>query len=543
MKQTHNANLASAYAHAREAQEKLIAQDPLMRRFAASRRALASDRYRPIYHFVSPESNLNDPNGLCFWQGQWHLFYQGYPPENLIPHWGHAVSDDLIHWRDLPYAINPGPEEACWSGSTWVEDDRVIAMYHGHKLGNMVAVANDPLLLNWEKVTGTTVIPNPCPIWTHTKGGESMRGVGGNPVPANAINFVYDPCIWKKGNFYYSTSGGTLPHVPSGRRTRTQFLFRSPDLATWEYLHPFVQDDVYGLVGDDGGCPYFWQIGDRHILLHFSHMSGAHYLLGDYDLVRDKFVVTYGGRFTFGPWHPGGIHAPSATPDGQGGLIAIFNINVGKPTPGWNQIMSLPRRLTLTGKDELAQTPAGDIESLHGDHRRVAAQTLPANSEVVLSGVGGNAIEISAEIDLGHAPMVELIVLRSSGKEEFTRIAIYKNCGYVDWDRSDGWARHRESKDSLLVIDATYSSELPDVESRAPEMAPVFLAPGETVKLRVFVDRSVIEVFANDRQCATIRVYPGRADSVGISLRAQGSEATLRALDVWQMQSIYDTAK
>ena len=85
-----------------------------------------------------------------------------------------------------------------------------------------------------------------------------MRGVGGNPVPANAINFVYDPCIWKTGNLYYSTSGGTLPHVPSGRRTRTQFLFRSPDLATWEYLHPFVQDDVYGLVGDDGGCPYFW---------------------------------------------------------------------------------------------------------------------------------------------------------------------------------------------------------------------------------------------------------------------------------------------
>lgn len=201
MKQTHNANLASAYAHAREAQEKLIAQDPLMRRFAASRRALASDRYRPIYHFVSPESNLNDPNGLCFWQGQWHLFYQGYPPENLIPHWGHAVSDDLIHWRDLPYAINPGPEEACWSGSTWVEDDRVIAMYHGHKLGNMVAVANDPLLLNWEKVTGTTVIPNPCPIWTHTKGGESMRGVGGNPVPANAINFVYIHVFGKKAIF------------------------------------------------------------------------------------------------------------------------------------------------------------------------------------------------------------------------------------------------------------------------------------------------------------------------------------------------------
>lgn len=516
-----------------------LTDQSILHRFATSRQTLASDPYRPIYHFVSPESNLNDPNGLCYWQGHWHLFYQAYPPENPIPHWGHAVSEDLIHWRDLPYAILPGPEEACWSGSTWVEQDRVIAIYHGHKLGNIVAVASDPMLLHWEKMTGTTVIPNPCPIWTRTTGGEKMPGVGGNPVPAGAINFIYDPCIWKKDGVYYSTSGGTLPHGPSGRRTRAQFLFRSPDLVKWDYLHPFVENDVYGLVGDDGGCPYFWPIGDRHILLHFSHMSGAHYLLGDYDTARDKFVVTYGGSFTFGPYYPGGIHAPSATPDGKGGVIAIFNMNVGKPTPGWNQIMSLPRQLTLTGKDQVAQTPAGEIESLRYNHQQVESQVLPANREVVLNGIGGNAIEIVAEIDLGSAHLVELNVLRAPGKEEFTRIALYKDRGYVDWDRSDGWARFRESKDSLLVIDATYSSELPDVESRAPEMAPFYLAPGETLKLRIFIDKSVVEVFANDRQCAAIRVYPGRLDSTGISLRAQSGEATLRSLDLWQMQSIY----
>ena len=516
-----------------------LAQDPTLQRFAASRQTLSADRYRPLYHFVSPEGNLNDPNGLCYWQGQWHLFYQAFPPTNPIPHWGHAVSDDLIHWRDLPYAISPGPEEACWSGSTWVEDDRVIAIYHGHKLGNMVAVASDPLLLDWQKVTGTTVIPNPGPIWVRTSGGESMPGVGGNPVPAGAINFVYDPCIWKKGDFYYSISGGTLPHKPSGRRTRAQFLFRSPNLAQWEYLHPFVEEDIYGLVGDDGGCPYFWPIGDRHILLHFSHMSGAHYLLGDYDTARDKFVVSYGGRFTFGPWYPGGVHAPTATPDGKGGVIALFNINVGKPSPGWNQIMSLPRRLTLTGKDELAQTPAGDVESLRYQPQQVAPQTLPANREIVLDGVGGDAIEIAAEIDLGQAQMVELNVLRAPGKEEFTRIALYRQRGYVDWDRSDGWARFQDSRDSLLVIDSTYASQLPEAESRAPEMAPVYLAVGETLKLRIFIDKSVVEVFANDRQCASVRVYPGREDSTGISLRAQSGDAALLSLTLWQMQSIY----
>ena len=88
----------------------------MVRRMAASRKAMEDDPHRPLYHFVSPENTLNDPNGLCFWQGRWHLFYQGYPPEDPRPHWGHAISDDLVHWRDLPYAIYPDPEECCFSG-------------------------------------------------------------------------------------------------------------------------------------------------------------------------------------------------------------------------------------------------------------------------------------------------------------------------------------------------------------------------------------------------------------------------------------------
>ena len=77
-------------------------------------------------------------------------------------------------------------------------------------------------------------------------------------------------------------------------------MLRSPDLANWTYLHPFVEDDLFTLVGDDGACPYFWPIGDRHILLFYSHMSGGQYLLGDYDKERDKFVVTAHDKCNFG---------------------------------------------------------------------------------------------------------------------------------------------------------------------------------------------------------------------------------------------------
>ena len=100
---------------------------------------------------------------------------------------------------------------------------------------------------------------------------------------------------------------------PAAKPIRANFLLRSADLANWVYLHPFVEDDMFTLVGDDGACPYFWPIGDRHMLLFFSHMSGGQYLLGDYDTERDKFIVTAGAKNNFGAAAPAGVHAPSAT--------------------------------------------------------------------------------------------------------------------------------------------------------------------------------------------------------------------------------------
>ncbi len=527
------------WAETLEEQEAQLRENPLLQRMIASREAKAGDPHRPFYHYVNPENNLNDPNGLCFWQGRWHLFYQGYPPEDPRVHWGHAISDDLIHWRDLPYAIYPDPEESCFSGSTLVDGDRVIAMYHGTQVGNMAAVSSDPLLLNWEKVTGEAVIP------TLPQDGTPQEYT------------VFDPCIWKKGDYYYSLSCGMLPDGPTGKRVAVDFLFRSKDLATWEYLHPFAEDDRYTLVGDDGACPYFWPIGDRWILPFFSHMSGGQYLLGDYDMERDKFVVTSAGLFNFGASTPSGVHAPSATPDGDGGVIIIHNMNPGYETEGWNQIMSLPRRLTLGDReDEINIEPAGDIESVRKAHTHVDEMVLPANEEVLLDGIESNAMELNVEIDAQHSPMVEIDVLRSPNREEFTRIAFFKDRGFRihrDLPKEGallasglpavppfGSPRPTPAMQSMLTLETSYSSTLPGALSRAPETGPVVLEDGENLQLRVFIDRSIVEVFANDRLCIAARVYPGRDDSVGVSLRAQGSDAVLKSLDAWQMANIYE---
>ncbi|MEM0895649.1 MAG: glycoside hydrolase family 32 protein [Verrucomicrobiota bacterium] len=520
-----------SFSETLEEQEKELADNPLLKRFADSRAAQADDPYRPCYHYVNPEGRLNDPNGLCFWRGRWHLFYQAYPPEDDRQHWGHAVSDDLIHWRDLPVAIYPVPEDKCFSGSTLVEEDRVIAAYHGIGRGTMIAVSSDPLLLNWEKITGDAVIK------------LKEKDAPDHPYE------VFDPSIWKQGDFYYLLTAGQTKTGPGGKVMRQQFLHRSKDLAHWEYLHPFVEDDYYGMVGDDGACPYFWPIGtkeqNKHIMLHFSHMSGGKYLLGDYDTERQKFVVTDGGDFNHGPVAPGGSHAPSACPDPENpaAVIGLFNMNPGMRFPDrhhWNQIMSLPRRWTLSPEGKLLVQPAGDIKSLRGERRRLRDRALPKNKEVVFDVIQGNAMELELEIEPQNAKLIELNVLRSPEAEEYTRILFHPESGYKV---KDGVRRDRQQRvftHGTLTIDTSRSTTLNNVIARSPEVAPVLLRKKKTIKMRVFIDKSIIEVFINGTQCTAVRVYPGREDSTGVSLRAVGNPAKLTTLTAWQMKNIYE---
>lgn len=490
-----------------EAQEAELKTNALMIRFAESRRKQAADRYRPAYHFVSPESQLNDPNGLCFWQGRWHLFYQGYPPDEFPDpkdidkrrqHWGHAVSDDLIHWRDLPYAIYPGVERMCFSGSTVVEPDRVVAYYPGINAGQMVATSKDPLLLNWEKL-----------------GGKPVKGPSG------------DSCIWKEGDTYFGLVGAGL--------------VSSRDLVDWTSHGGFIEGNPFPL-GDASACPNFVPIGNKHLFLSFSHTFGGQYLLGDYNQQSHKFKPYAHGRFNHGTVSPGGVHAPSAAADGKGGVINILNINDGRHDDDWDQIMSLAQQLTLRPDSQLQIEPVAAVASLRYGHQHVGETVLPANKEIVLEAIKGNTMELDLEIDPKLSRTVQLNVLRSANAEEQTSITFY------NFDRKLSiWYDTK----AVICLDGTRSSTLPDAWLRPAERsevdyggrdwnsAPTATTTGKPLKLRVFVDRSVVEVFVNGRHYLAIRVYPGREDSIGISLRAQGQDAALKKLDAWQMNPIW----
>ena len=150
----------SDYSHSKLIGLNDLDKDPQVVYFTEARNTLASDPYRPAFHFSPPQNVMNDPNGLCYWNGYYHLFYQYRPGgHNDVVHWGHAMSSDMVSWNDMPIALYPETEKDCFSGQSLVEDNRVIAIYHGTESGNAIATSTDPLLVTWIKNPHNPVIP------------------------------------------------------------------------------------------------------------------------------------------------------------------------------------------------------------------------------------------------------------------------------------------------------------------------------------------------------------------------------------------------
>ena len=499
------------YAETLDEQLDQLKNDEQLKRFAESRKRLdAEDPFRPLYHFSTPEGILNDPNGLCFWNGKYHLFYQFHPEGEPRTHWGHTVSDDLIHWSDLPPAIYPSIEYKCYSGTTAVEEDRVIAFYQGTSKGSMVATSKDPLLLNWEKNPNNPVIP---------------------VVEVDDTGYPYrvgDPCIWKEEDGYFALSGTVRRDSNKVPFHLVAHLFFSQDLSRWIYYGRLFEDEIYAGPGNDGSCPYFSPIGDKYMYCYFSHKSSSGYYIGDYDKVQRRFTPLNHGRFLSGEVIRGSIHAPSIFPDGKGGCYAIFNAKecMTVEARGIRSIMTLPRLFTLQADNKLGIEPIDAVKTLRHDSKNIGEMRLPANEDVPLNEVCGNVIEIEAEIDPLDARMVCINVLQSPGREEYTPICFYINAVF----------RKNIAK---VLIDPSWSSLRKDVFARIPEYLEVQLDEDNAINCRIFIDRSLIEVFVNGKQCATLMVHPTRKDSIGISLRAQGSEALIKNLRVHQMKSIW----
>ena len=472
---------------------------------------LASDPHRPLYHFLSPANWMNDPNGTIYWKGKYHLFYQ-YNPNGAFHgtmHWGHASSEDLVHWTDLPIALAPTPGGAdakgCYSGGAVDNDGVPTLVYWGVRRGMCIASSDDDML-TWQAHPGNPVIAEP-------EGGEEWK--------------THDPCAWREGDTWYMLSGSSVGEVRGiGTSKDAAFMFRSPDMVHWEYVHPLYDP------GDESDCavPDFFPLGDKHMLLFASHTRGAQYYIGTY--ADQRFTPERHGRMNFTTFDPaardmptsGDMVAPISWAGPGNRRIMIAWIAEGRTVKaqrasGWAGVMSLPRVISLADAGTLTIEPVPELEVLRHDHRRFNGLHVKPGSFVPLD-ITGDCLEMAVEFDSSDAQWFGIAVRRSPEGSEETLIS-YSNA------------------DGHLELDVTRSSLSADVVGRTSQRAPLELAPGEPLKLRIFLDRSVVEIFANSRLCLTKRVYPSRPDSLGVGVFARSNSATLRSMEAWRMASVW----
>ncbi len=492
------------------------------------RREHGTGRTVPRYHYTAPEGYFNDGTGFCRWKGKWHLFYGSLPErtEGGGFVWGHAVSDDLIRWMDLPPAIVNGPEPETWTGSVYVEEDRAIAAYRAYGGGEMgigIAVSSDPLLLNWEKIPGEA--GDYLPIHADPSKPEGNTG---------------DPCIWKEDGAYYLISGKTENHPGSGELLRQGYLYRSTDLEHWEYLHPFLEDDRLKPLCDDLSCPTFWPLEERHLLIHYSHTYGARYILGDYDGDRHVFCPAASDGFGNGCFPFGGV-GPTTSTCADGRVTMLYELSGSNHGDTWfPQTFCLPREIGLRGKyrDELTVKPAGAYESLRGEIREFGRKEIPNGGEWVLPDFHGVSYEAEMTFSYSGKPMIELNLFHSPDCREYTSVRVYP-CGGATYRQDESFGVWDKSRKTVVTVSMDHSSLDRGLITHSPEKTEVFLYPDEKLHLHVFADIGVLEVFVNDRAVLCARPLPVLEDSDGISLTVRGEgKAVLEQAQIWEMKEI-----
>lgn len=457
---------------------------------------------------------MNDPNGLMHYRGRYHMFYQHYPYAAHwgTMHWGHAVSEDLVHWRHLPIALKPTPggadRDGCWSGCAVFDDGLPVLVYTGvHPQTQCLAFPDDPDdpdLVNWHAFAGNPVLTQPD---------------GLNLLPGD----FRDPCVWREDGEWRMALGSGIQGVGG-----VVLLYRSPDLRRWELIGPLVQGDRTQSeplkTGAMWECPNLFPLGDRWLLI-VSAMDNDDpsvrytvYFTGVYE--NNVFkpdpprLLDYGGRL---------FYAPQTFLD-QAGRRLMFGWLVEDRSPeaqmaaGWSGVMSLPRLLTLRADGRPGMSPAPEVQTLRGAHRHWEGLHVRPGQPGGLEGVQGDALEIRAEFAAGSRGRFGLLVRCSPDHREHTLIA---------WDAETG----------QLTVDLTHSS-LSDQVGRGCYGGELALSPDEPLVLDLFLDRSVIEVYANERVCLSCRVYPTLPESRGVALWGTG-QVQVRSLDVWEMNSIW----
>ena len=449
-----------------------------------------ADPNRPVFHFRAPAQWMNDPNGLIYHRGFYHLFYQlnPYDDEWGRIHWGHARSRDMVRWQHLPIALWPSRalgEEHVFSGCAVINPrEQPMLFYTSIAQGKppethaeQWAALGDQDLVRWEKHPGN-------PILT-----EALHG-------GKKVFDWRDPFIFQHQRTTYMILGGNLNKRQGGQAVVNLYRAENGLLTRWTHLGVLFTHPSPQVVNIE--CPNLFRFGRRWVLVVSPH-GRPEYFIGSFNPRPGGFVPEESGVLDFGD----SFYAPNSLGDPRGRRVMWGWIKGFEAGQGWNGCLTLPRVLSLDPEFGLQQEPAPELKKLREDHFRLSDFTLSGGVREI-TGLHGDCLEIYAEIELLRATAVHLQVRRSSDGARFIPITF------------DG---------AILSV--------------AGIQAPLRLAPGEyTLKLRLFLDKSVLEVFANNRACVT-QVIESKADDLGVALEATGGAARIRSFHMWKMRPIW----
>ena len=503
-------NAAANAAAGNAAAERLTAY---RRTVDALRREVRADRWYPRYHLAAPFGSAGDTHPI-YAGGRYHVTYQhSYSPDFRAMHgpcqWGHAASADLVTWTHYPPALTSAEhgvaaDRHLWSGGLIAHRGRVFAFYTIENRDVYLAVSDGEDLQDFRAHHAN-------PVATLPPDHEAL-GIPYDPQRADEhLMGMRDPWVWRDGDRFRMVVG-------SGRRDKIgglALLYESSDLYAWRYrgvLWAATDPERDGIYFE---CPCVQPLGGGRYLL--SNINHRQYAIGE---IRDgRFVEEQRGFAD----HGHNFLVSVLTRDDAGrlfmwGWVPDKNRRTMDPDIRWAGVFTVPREFTRNRSGGFDVAPAPEIAALRRNHRRWADRTYLTGSVEELGQLGAS-VEIGLAVDTGDPADPEYHDV-SCG----LRITGDSFCCEVTWSAADRQLR-------LLTPDNEYAAPLP-------------LAGGAELRMRVFVDASVLEVFADGAAPIANRIYPPNPDRLAYRFFVRGAPldskhaVSLRRLDVWDLDSI-----
>lgn len=462
------------------------------------------ESYRPQYHFSPICGWMNDPNGMVYYEGEYHFFYQYSPLVSRGPmHWGHAVSPDLVHWQTLPIALYPDEHGPIWSGSAVVDADNTSGLVPG---GGLVAI------FSYENQSQG--------IAYSTDKGRSWTKYPGNPViPALAQDFRDPKVFWNDATHLWTMV------LAAGHEIQ---FYTSPNLIDWEKRSSFSGGYVNAI----------WEVPDlfpleidgqtKWVLLVSvstgspSGGNGIQYFIGSFDGATFTPDDPTGVRWLdYGSDNYAGTTWDNA-PDGRRiyiGWLGNWAYAWNVPTERWRGAATLPRELRLVNTPtgiRLAQAIPAAFASLR--HPLDTRDNVALSGDLPIAGVKGRALEIIAEFQPGDAVRFGLDVHQGEGGR--TRII------------------HNAEQELLLIL-RPYQTESGMIENFTAAFGAPLALDGGTLRLHLFVDESSVEALAQDGLISISATTYVNPENDGLSAFAEGGGATLTHLEVYALDTVW----